>query len=34
MSNRHKHYSYPQVYPQLNLTDIFKMWFAMEESGG
>ena len=26
--------SYPQVYPQLNVTDIFKMWFAMEESGG
>jgi hypothetical protein len=28
--------TYPQVYPQLNVTDIFKMWFEwskVEQSG-
>jgi hypothetical protein len=32
-----KYQSYPQVYPQKNLTDIFYIWFGwfkVEESGG
>lgn len=29
--NTHKNVSYPQVYPQVDLTDIFKIWFGWRE---
>jgi len=27
----HVKHSYPQVYPQIDLTDIFKIWFGWRE---
>ncbi len=32
--NRLKNVSYPQVYPQINLTDIFNIWFWWRKREG